>query len=157
MKELKHIVLAQGDDTSNCFVCGQANARGMRLPFVREGACGSSAQYTARAEHEGWPGVLHGGITFSLLDEALAWAVFFQGMRGVTARAQTQFKKPIRTGTPLIIRGWTLERRKRLITARAEVRTAGPEAELMAAADATVFLLAERAPNHELETASPLG
>jgi acyl-coenzyme A thioesterase PaaI-like protein len=154
MDDLKHLVIKLGDDTSNCYVCGQANGMGLQVPFVRDGESGSSAQYTARSEHEGWPGVLHGGITFSLLDESLGWALYFQGMRGVTARAETQFKKPIRTGTPLTIRGWTIERRRQLITARAEIRTAAPESELMAALDATMFLLADHAPKKETERSS---
>jgi acyl-coenzyme A thioesterase PaaI-like protein len=151
MNDLKQLVVKLGDNTSNCYVCGQANAQGLRIPFVRDGEHGSSASYEARAEHEGWPGVLHGGITFSLMDESLAWALYFQGIRGVTARAQTQFKKPIRTGTLLVIRGWTLERRRQLITARAEVRIAGAEVELMAELDATMFLLADHAPKMEAD------
>jgi acyl-coenzyme A thioesterase PaaI-like protein len=105
-------------------------------------------------EHVGWPGILHGGVTFTLMDESLGWALYFQGKRGVTAKAQTSFKLPIRTGTPLIIRGWTTGRRRQLVTARAEVRTAGPESELMAEMDATMFLVAEDAPQQESKALS---
>jgi acyl-coenzyme A thioesterase PaaI-like protein len=151
MNDLKHLIIKLGDDTSNCYVCGQANKLGLQIPFVRDGEHGSSACYTARPEHEGWPGVLHGGITFALMDESLGWALYFQGIRGVTARVQTQFKQPIRTGMSLRICGWTLERRRKLITARAEIRMDSPESALMADMDATMFLLADNAPQKGAE------
>lgn len=150
MKEkITELVMKLGDDTSHCYACGQDNSQGLRVPFVPDGEQGSRATYTAKTEHDGWPGILHGGITFTLMDESLGWALYFQGMRGVTAKAETGFKKPIRTGTPLVIRGWIVRRRRQLITARAEIRVDGPDSELMAEMDATMFLLAENAPQND--------
>jgi acyl-coenzyme A thioesterase PaaI-like protein len=144
--DIRNLLVERGDNTDQCYVCGQANQKGLRIPFCQDGPHGAQAQYVTRRELDGWPGVLHGGITFALMDEALAWALLFQGIRGVTARAETSFKRPIRTGTPLDIRGWTVSRRRQLITARAEIRTADPAAELMAEMEATMFVLAENAP-----------
>jgi uncharacterized protein (TIGR00369 family) len=111
------------------------------VPFSPDGPTGSRAVYTARTEHEGWQGILHGGATFALMDEALGWAVHFQGLHGMTARAETRFRRPIRGGTKLIIRGWTLERRHQLMTARAEIRIDNEEQTLVAEIDATMYLL----------------
>jgi acyl-coenzyme A thioesterase PaaI-like protein len=127
--------------TNLCYVCGPDNPDGMHVPFSPDGPHGSRALYTARAEHAGWPGILHGGVTFSLMDEALGWAVHFQGLHGVTARAETRFRQPIPVGAKLIIRGWTIEQRHRLVTARAEIRTDGEEQTLLAEIDATMYLL----------------
>ena len=126
--------------TSACYVCGPENASGLHVPFSRDGDHGARAAYTARAEHCGWPGLLHGGITFALLDEALAWAVYFQGIYGVTARVETRFRQPITVGMPLEIRAWTTERRGKLIHARAEMRLASDENPLVAEANATMYL-----------------
>src|SRR5512142_1843890 len=145
-EKLRTLVLERGDDTSSeCFVCGRDNPHGLGIPFAPEGDNGSSARYTARAEHAGWPGVLHGGVTFSLMDESLGWALFHQGLRGVTAKTETKFRRPIMTGTPLLIRGWIVDRRRNVITARAEVRTDDGQSELLAETDATMFLLADDA------------
>jgi acyl-coenzyme A thioesterase PaaI-like protein len=152
--DIRNLVVDLGDNTDQCYVCGQANQKGLRIPFHQDGPQGAQAQYVTRTELDGWPGVLHGGITFALMDEALAWALFFQGIRGVTARAETSFKRPIRTGTPLNIRGWTVSRRRHLITARAEIRTADAAAELMAEMEATMFVLAENAPKRAATTRS---
>jgi len=146
-EELTRLVLQRGDDTAGCYVCGHANPIGMRVRFVRDGEQGSRAQYVSRIEHDGWPGVLHGGVTFALMDEAVAYALFFQGIRGVTARVETSFKRPIRTGTALLVRAWMLDRKRKLITAKAEVRTDDEQSDLLADMNATMFLLAEDKPS----------
>jgi acyl-coenzyme A thioesterase PaaI-like protein len=126
--------------TSACYVCGSENASGLHIPFVADGANGSSACYTVRAEHCGWPGLLHGGVAFALMDEALAWACYFQGLYGVTARIETRFRQPLPVGSKLTIRAWTTERRRRLVTARAEIRLDADDQPLVAEADATMYL-----------------
>ena len=150
--DIRNLVVNLGNNTDKCYVCGKANQNGLKIPFLRDGEHGARAQYTSRLEHDGWPGVLHGGITFALMDEALAWALFFQGIRGVTARAEASFRRPIRTGMPVAIRGWTISRRKQLITARAEIRREEPNAELMAEMEATMFVLADGKPKPEPDT-----
>ncbi len=127
--------------TKHCFGCGPDNARGLQVPFAPDGPRGSRGLYTARAEHIGWPGILHGGVTFALMDEALGWAVYFQGLHGVTARAEARFRQPIPVGTQLIIRAWTLAQRRRLVTARAETRIDDKDQTLVAEIDATMYLL----------------
>src|SRR5258708_21579695 len=78
-----------------CYVCGPDNARGLQVAFLADGAHGSRALYTARPEHAGLPGLLHGGVTFSLMDEALGWAVHFQGLYGGTPRIDSPFRRSI--------------------------------------------------------------
>jgi acyl-coenzyme A thioesterase PaaI-like protein len=127
--------------TKFCYVCGPENPGGLRVPFFADGPHGSRALYTAHVDHAGWPGMLHGGVTFALMDEALGWAVHFQGLHGVTARADTRFRQPVPIGAKLIIRGWTLGQRRRLMTARAEIRIDNQEQTLVAEIDATMYLL----------------
>ncbi len=112
-----------GMKDTTCFVCGPDNPLGLRIPFVRDGENGSAASYVARKEHGGWNGILHGGVTFSVMDEAFGWCLFFQGIPSVTARIETRFHLPIPIGTKLIIRAWVTGKRKRLFDAKAEVRT----------------------------------
>ena len=126
--------------TANCFVCGPDNPRGMQIPFETEGSYGCRANYTALAEHCGWPGLLHGGVAFTLMDEALAYALYFQGLYGVTARIETRFRQPIPVGTKLVIRAWTVSQRKRLVEARAEIRANSEGNLLVAEATATMYL-----------------
>jgi len=138
--------------TSRCYVCGPENASGLQVPFAAEGQHGSRASYTAREEHCGWPGLLHGGVAFALMDEALAWALYFQGLYGVTARIETRFRQPIPAGSRLTIRAWTIERNRRLVTAHAEIHMDGENNPLMAEAEATMYL---PDPERKEETPSP--
>ena len=126
--------------TNHCYVCGPDNASGLHVPFVPDGAHGSRAVYTARAEHCGWPGLLHGGVALALMDEALAWSLYFQGLFGVTARIETRFRQPIPIGAKLMIRAWTLDRRRQIVHARAEIRGGADDSPLVAEANATMYL-----------------
>ncbi|MBI4463851.1 MAG: PaaI family thioesterase [Acidobacteria bacterium] len=127
-------------ETNACYVCGPDNAVGLQVPFAPDGPHGCRAVYTARLEHCGWPGLLHGGVALALLDEALAWALYYQKLFGVTARMETRFRQPIPVGTKLIVRAWTLDRRRRLVNARAEIRLDAEDNPLVAEANATMYL-----------------
>jgi acyl-coenzyme A thioesterase PaaI-like protein len=74
------------------------------------------------------------------MDEALAWALYFQGLYGVTAKVETRFRQPVSVGEKLVIRAWTLDRRRRLVDARAEIRVDGDDGALVAEATATMYL-----------------
>ena len=126
--------------TNKCFVCGPENPAGLHVVFAAEGETGCRASYTARAEHTGWPGIMHGGVAFLLMDEALAWALYFQGLYGVTAKVETRFRQPVSVGEKLVIQAWTLDRRRRLVDARAEIRIDGDDGPLVAEATATMYL-----------------
>jgi acyl-coenzyme A thioesterase PaaI-like protein len=127
-------------ETKNCYICGPQNAVGMHIQFFPDGPHGTRAEYVAREEHCGWPGILHGGVTFALMDEAFAYALYMQELYGVTAKVVTRFRQPIRVGEKLIIRAWTLEQRRRLVDAHAEVRLDSDSGPLVAEADATMYL-----------------
>jgi acyl-coenzyme A thioesterase PaaI-like protein len=66
-----------GNKDSMCYVCGPDNLLRLQVPFSPDGAQGSQARYTARPEHAGWNGILHGGVTFALMDEAFGWSLYY--------------------------------------------------------------------------------
>ncbi len=124
----------------HCYVCGQENARGLRIAFAAHPAGGCRAEYVARGEHVGWPEVIHGGLLFTLMDEAVAWAVIYAGFHGVTARAEARFREPVRVGTPLVVRGWLVDPPRRATRARAELRAGGDDGPLVAELDALMAI-----------------
>ena len=128
-----------GTKDRTCFVCGPDNPGGLQVPFHRDGEMGSAAVYTTRSEHNGWNGILHGGITISLMDEAFGWCLFFQNISSVTARIQARFHQPVPSGTPLHIRAWVIRRRRQLFDVRAEVRVGDAGGALVAESDAVLF------------------
>lgn len=122
----------------HCYVCGSANERGLQVPFSAHPGGGSRAEYTAREEHVGWPEVIHGGLLFTLLDEAVAWAAIYAGLHGVTAKAEVRFREPARVGMRLVVRGWLLDPGRRLVRGRAEAREGSEEGPVVAEMDAVM-------------------
>jgi acyl-coenzyme A thioesterase PaaI-like protein len=132
--------MALDTKTDRCWVCGPGNPSGLRVPFEPVGDNGSRAVYVAREEHGGWPGVLLGGVALALMDEALGWSLYFHGAGGMTARFDARFRRQIPIGSTLVIRAWTIDRRARLIKARAEIRLDTDQGPLLVEADASMFL-----------------
>ncbi len=124
----------------NCYVCGTDNPQGLHVEFTRDGSEGCRAEYTARVEHEGWPGIMHGGVLFTLMDEAAAWALAYAGVRGVTVRGDVRFCTPAKVGTPLVITARVVERKRKLVRARAEIREAEAADVLVAELESSMYL-----------------
>jgi uncharacterized protein (TIGR00369 family) len=123
---------------SKCYVCGPDNPQGLQVPFQPNGPNGSVAHYRARPEHVGWNGILHGGVTFALMDEALGWALFYQDHPAVTARAETKFHKPVPVGADVVVKAWVVRKRRRFFEAHAEIRMEDAKNTLLAETNATM-------------------
>jgi acyl-coenzyme A thioesterase PaaI-like protein len=131
-----------------CFACGQLNPGGLHLDFeVSRGR--AEARYTALQRHQGYDGLLHGGVVTALLDEAMGWAIFHQGIWGVTAKISVTFRQPVPIGEDLRVVGEIARDRGRLIETRGTVERAA-SGEVLAEADAT-FLRMPEARRRELQ------
>ncbi len=123
-----------------CFVCGAENAAGLHVRFERDGELGCRAEYTAHGNHVGWPGLMHGGLLFTLMDEAVAWAVCYAGLRGVTGKAEVRFRRPVTVGSRLGITGRIVDQARRAVRARAEIRRLEGDTEVVADMEAMIVL-----------------
>lgn len=120
----------------NCYVCGTQNPEGLQIPFERAADGGCRAEYVARATHVGWPEIIHGGLLFTLMDEAVAWATIYAGRHGVTGRAEARFRMPARVGMRLIVTGRITESSRRALRAHAEIREGSETGRLVSEMDA---------------------
>ncbi|MGE5358637.1 MAG: PaaI family thioesterase [Bacteroidales bacterium] len=132
------IVSTTPGPSSHCFACGSENVNGLHLSFSREPDGSSRAELVTRPDHIGWPDTIHGGILFTIMDEAVAWALHLAGLRGVTAKADVRFRAPVGVGTRLVVTGRIGERNRKMMSTRAELREA-EGGKLMAELDATMF------------------
>ncbi len=103
-----------------CFGCGRHNPIGLHLVFEPDGE-GVATRYTPRPEDQGFPDVMHGGLLALLLDEAMFWAMYGDGICAVTARMETRFRRPVALDAPLTVRGRVQRRRGRRIEVQATV------------------------------------
>jgi len=87
-----------GNPEYNCFGCDPGNAIGLKLTFrLQDDVLLSTWQ--PRTDLEGYPGVVHGGIQATIVDEAAAWYVYsVLGTAGVTKDINISFLKPALTG-----------------------------------------------------------
>jgi uncharacterized protein (TIGR00369 family) len=86
--------------TYNCFVCGAANPAGLRLRFRHE-AGEIHAEYTPRAEHAGYTGIVHGGIVATTLDEIMFWAAAYATRKfHLSVEMNVRWAKKVAVGEP---------------------------------------------------------
>ncbi len=106
-----------------CFVCGMQNPIGLKIIFETDGER-VWAQFTPERKHEGYPGVLHGGLTFALLDEVIGRAAMELDDTPwmMTAKAELRFRKPVPVGQELTVIGELTRVRSRMVEGRGELR-----------------------------------
>jgi uncharacterized protein (TIGR00369 family) len=78
----------------DCFVCGENNENGIKfLDIHREGDV-VQGRFEPRQFVQGFPGVMHGGIVFALLDEVMAYScVLIAGKWAATAKTEVKFRR----------------------------------------------------------------
>lgn len=131
-----------------CFACGRLNESGLHLEFdvSRDRA---EATCIPERRHQGYDGTVHGGIVSALLDETMGWAIFHQGIWGVTARLNVTFRQPVPVGEELRVVGEVVRQRSRSIETRGAVSRTS-DGVVLAEADA-MFLLMPDERRRELE------
>lgn len=104
-----------------CFACGKDNPIGLHMHFEyeKDRAIGS---FTPQNEHQGFAGIVHGGILSTVLDEAMAHAIIAAGFKAVTARMEVQFKKPTSVGSPIGVTSQVVERKGNILQVIAEIK-----------------------------------
>lgn len=109
-----------------CFVCGRENPAGLHLHFYEDVAAGQLiAPVTIADHHQGYPGVAHGGILATILDEVSGRALNIgreEEEFWVTAKLELRYRKPTPTGVPLTAVGWVVKRRSRAAEVAGEIR-----------------------------------
>jgi acyl-coenzyme A thioesterase PaaI-like protein len=131
---MNHAVLRKQPNSRMCLVCGLANAAGMKASFYDVANGETVGLFTARDEHQSYPGRLHGGLVTAVLDEAIGRAVMAAGdgtLWGVTAEFTTRFRKPVPLGVELRVVGRVVKLEGRVYEGSGEILL--PDGEVAAA------------------------
>jgi acyl-coenzyme A thioesterase PaaI-like protein len=98
----EHVELTFPDD-GGCFGCSPTNPHGLALRFRREGD-EIHARYTIPDAFHGAPGIAHGGIVATLLDEvSCALVALVLDQRVVTGELSVRYERPVPVETPLAL------------------------------------------------------
>jgi len=103
---------------NKCFGCGQGNPIGLKLCFHREDGK-AVAQFVPGEFHQGWEGILHGGVMSAALDEAIGYAAWYEGLKTVTAKMEIRFKCPVKIGRKLLLTAELVRKTRKLAWAKA--------------------------------------
>jgi uncharacterized protein (TIGR00369 family) len=91
--------------SNRCFGCGPANPGGLQLEFSIAADKSVASRSSIPETFAGHPGLLHGGIISTLLDEAMSKAVRARGFTAMTRHMEVDFLRPVPTQTPLHFEG----------------------------------------------------
>ena len=119
------------------------------VAHVGEGA-NLTAEFTVTHDHQGAPGLAHGGLLSLAFDEALGKLMWLIRSPAVTARLETDFLKPVPMGSTLHITAEISGQVGRKVYTRAEGRLDSPDGPLAVKA-AALFVVVPM--SHFLENA----
>lgn len=111
-----------GIEANYCFACGSDNPIGLHLQFAY-GEGMAEAGFLPQRVHQGYEGLMHGGLVATLLDEAMAHAVIATAGLAVTGEVRVRLRgHGVPIGRPLHVQGRVTGSRGRLVLAEADLR-----------------------------------
>jgi acyl-coenzyme A thioesterase PaaI-like protein len=116
-----------GAHYGHCFGCGDGQPHGLHLAARAEEGVRVTAEFTVREAHQGAPGLAHGGVLATALDETLGSLNWLLRVIAVTGRLETDFARPVPVSTVLHLEAEVTAVAGRKIYSRATGRIGGPE------------------------------
>ena len=99
-----------------CFICGLENPIGLKLKIYQTAPGEVETSFTAPEHFQGYPGVLHGGIVATILDEISGRALMGDAHSPrfmYTGRLQIKYRKNVPIGVPLRIVGKAINSKRK--------------------------------------------
>lgn len=88
----------------HCFGCGIDHPTGLHMQMEAGEGLTVIGRFTVTENHQGAPGLAHGGVLASAIDDVLGGLNWLLGEPAVTGRLTCDYKAPVPVGTTLFIR-----------------------------------------------------
>ena len=121
-----------------CFGCGEANPIGLRLEYRRVDDQ-LVTEFVPQEVHQGWPGIVHGGIITSLLYEVMENFPCYRGSTAMMRGIETNLRRPAHTGSTIVAMSWLVEQSGREWRVAASLK--GEDRKLIAEGKASLVVL----------------
>ena len=121
------------EDNNYCFVCGEDNPAGLKLKFHWEGDSYYTDFYTEQ-HFQGYNGILHGGITSTIMDEVMGKHLTTRGLGILTASMEIRYRKRIPTGVTVRFEARQKEQKRNIYIMEASAILPGGEVAALATA-----------------------
>ncbi|MGC9423539.1 MULTISPECIES: PaaI family thioesterase [unclassified Vibrio] len=97
-----------------CAVCStpEKNFYSLGVNFTAVAAGKTEGHFIVEPRHQGYLGLLHGGIASSLLDAAMTHCLLLQEIPALTAQLDVRFHHPIKVGDRLTVIGQCHDERR---------------------------------------------
>jgi acyl-coenzyme A thioesterase PaaI-like protein len=105
-----------------CFGCGLANLFGLQLEVEPDGERRVRGRFFVKQDHQGPPGLAHGGVLATALDEAMALLVHDARLPALTRRLEIDLLGPAPVGAFAAVTAWVDSEEGRRMTLAAELR-----------------------------------
>ena len=125
----------------HCFGCGQLHPTGLHLVAYSGEGLDISAEFTVTENHQGAPGLAHGGLLSLAFDEALGKLMWLLRAPAVTGRLETDFIKPVPMGSTLHITAEITGQVNRKVYTSATGRLNSPDGEIAVRAAALYIIV----------------
>ncbi|WP_107408048.1 MULTISPECIES: PaaI family thioesterase [unclassified Streptomyces] len=125
-----------GSHYAHCFGCGGEQPHGLHLEARADEGVAVTAEFTVTADHQGAPGLAHGGVLATALDETLGSLGWLLRVIAVTGRLETDFVTPVPVGSVLHLEARVTAVHGRKIYSTATGRIGGPDGPVAVRADA---------------------
>ena len=97
------------DEYPNCFGCGGDNSSGLRLEMKLDGEY-LTTDFMPERRHEGWHGIVHGGIIAAVLYEVMENWPFLNGVTTMMRSMDTRLIAPAKVGETIRATSWLNKR-----------------------------------------------
>ncbi len=107
-----------------CSVCGtdENNYYSLGVKFSPLQSNSVQSYFTVLPRHQGYLGLLHGGIASSLLDAAMTHCLFQQQVTALTAQLDVRYHIPIKVGDEINIIGELVNTKRGVYFLKAKLR-----------------------------------